>query len=188
MVTTGNASPSFTGDMETCCLYWLVQGCTGCGFLISMGVRTELRNKYKLPETPCGDCLFNCCCPCCAITQELMRSAPGSSTVARTRSRWPAEECTKKCIWCTSPSRQSGEAIAPRVNIVAATPPSTTRLPTAQHAPTRSKEKLWDALFSMIHYCGRVGVPDTVYVMFAAPKRVLVSCACVVRSEPVGWR
>ena len=36
-----------------------------------MGVRTELRNKYKLPETPCGDCLFNCCCPCCAITQEL---------------------------------------------------------------------------------------------------------------------
>mmetsp|Transcript_30642 Transcript_30642/g.98019 ORF Transcript_30642/g.98019 Transcript_30642/m.98019 type:complete len:140 (-) Transcript_30642:303-722(-) len=71
MVTTGNASAGFIGDMETCCLYLLVEGCTGCGFLISMGVRTELRNKYKLPETPCGDCLFNCCCPCCAITQEL---------------------------------------------------------------------------------------------------------------------
>ena len=43
----------------------------GCGFLISMGVRTELRNKYKLPEKPCGDCLFHCCCGCCAITQDL---------------------------------------------------------------------------------------------------------------------
>ena len=36
-----------------------------------MGVRTELRNKYKLPEKPCGDCLFHCCCGCCAITQDL---------------------------------------------------------------------------------------------------------------------
>ena len=49
------------------------------------------------------------------------------------------------------------------MNIVAATLDDA-----APHSPTRSKEKLWDALFSMIHYCGRVGVPDTVYVMFAA--------------------
>jgi len=92
MVTTGNASPSFTGDMTTCALTWLLGGScadarqptrssapvtwhptpfAGCGFLISMGVRTELRNKYKLPEKPCGDCLFHCCCGCCAITQDL---------------------------------------------------------------------------------------------------------------------
>ena len=36
-----------------------------------MEVRTERRNKYTLPETPCGDCLFHCCCGCCAITEEL---------------------------------------------------------------------------------------------------------------------
>ena len=70
------------------------------------------------------------------------------------------------------------------MNIVAATlddaaPHSPTR------AKTRSKEKLWDALFSMIHYCGRMGVPDTVYVMFAAH---VIPNESVVRSEPVGWR
>ena len=78
--------------MTTCALTWLLGGScadarqptrssapvtwhptpfAGCGFLISMGVRTELRNKYKLPEKPCGDCLFHCCCGCCAITQDL---------------------------------------------------------------------------------------------------------------------
>lgn len=57
----------------TCCtagaVYFLIQLLTGCGFLYTCGYRARLRQKFGLPEEPCGDCMTDCCCPACSILQ-----------------------------------------------------------------------------------------------------------------------
>lgn len=39
-------------------------------FIVHMQARTAIRNRYNLPPAPCPDCLWTCCCPCCALIQE----------------------------------------------------------------------------------------------------------------------
>ncbi|CAI5977776.1 unnamed protein product [Closterium sp. NIES-65] len=62
----------FTESSTACCLFFLVDSLTLglCGFVYSCGYRTRLRQKYDLPESPCGDCLTHLCCLPCALCQE----------------------------------------------------------------------------------------------------------------------
>lgn len=42
----------------------------GCCCIIHTIQRGQLREKYRLEEDICGDCLITCCCPQCAMCQE----------------------------------------------------------------------------------------------------------------------
>ena len=52
-------------------LYYFIYCCfTGCRFLLGVQRRTELRQKYNLPEKPCSDCCVHFWCHPCAMCQE----------------------------------------------------------------------------------------------------------------------
>ncbi|KAG6549760.1 hypothetical protein Mapa_008740 [Marchantia paleacea] len=59
------ATSCFSGGCVFCCL----QSFTGCGCFYTFGYRARLRSKFGLPESPCGDCLTDCCCLYCSICQ-----------------------------------------------------------------------------------------------------------------------
>ena len=46
-----------------CCL-------TGCGCVLGIMRRGDIRMKYGLEEKPCIDCCVHCCCHDCALCQE----------------------------------------------------------------------------------------------------------------------
>ncbi|KAM7256998.1 hypothetical protein ACFE04_012739 [Oxalis oulophora] len=56
-----------------CCLMTdgILLGLPGCFVACyACGYRKALREKYNLPEAPCGDFMTHCCCHLCAICQE----------------------------------------------------------------------------------------------------------------------
>ncbi|CAN1158454.1 Protein PLANT CADMIUM RESISTANCE 12 [Linum perenne] len=42
----------------------------GISCLYSYPYRSKLREQYKLPEKPCGDCILHWCCTPCVLCQE----------------------------------------------------------------------------------------------------------------------
>jgi len=52
-----------------CCVYSLMS-LLGCCCFIHAVKRGQLRDKYGLEESACGDCFITCCCAPCAICQE----------------------------------------------------------------------------------------------------------------------
>ncbi|KAM7462635.1 hypothetical protein LguiA_030756 [Lonicera macranthoides] len=61
--------------MRAACLatgvtYTLLALVTGCGWIYSCCYRSRMRNQYKLPASPCPDCLVHFCCESCALCQE----------------------------------------------------------------------------------------------------------------------
>ncbi|KAL2651887.1 hypothetical protein R1flu_020015 [Riccia fluitans] len=58
-----------TSCCSACCVFCLLESCTSCGCFYTCGYRGRLRAKFGLPESPCGDCLTDCCCLKCSICQ-----------------------------------------------------------------------------------------------------------------------
>ncbi|CAN1856529.1 Protein PLANT CADMIUM RESISTANCE 9 [Linum perenne] len=59
--------------MAACCwsgLVFCLLADIGISCLYSYRYRYKLRQQYKLPESPCGDCLVHWCCTPCAVCQE----------------------------------------------------------------------------------------------------------------------
>lgn len=59
------ATSCCAGGALWCCL----QSCTGLGCLYTCGYRSRLRQKFGLPESPCGDFLTECFCTSCSVCQ-----------------------------------------------------------------------------------------------------------------------
>ncbi|KAL1803439.1 hypothetical protein DCAR_0935132 [Daucus carota subsp. sativus] len=60
------------GSPDCCisgCLYFLTL-ITCCSCIYSCVYRTKMREHFLLAESPCGDCVLNCCCQSCALCQE----------------------------------------------------------------------------------------------------------------------
>ncbi|CAN1159179.1 Protein PLANT CADMIUM RESISTANCE 9 [Linum perenne] len=58
---------------SSCCwsgLVFCLLADIGISCLYSYRYRYKLRQQYKLPESPCGDCLVHWCCTPCAVCQE----------------------------------------------------------------------------------------------------------------------
>ncbi|GKZ16792.1 hypothetical protein AbraIFM66951_005625 [Aspergillus brasiliensis] len=52
-----------------CCLYLLLSYC-GLNFIPLMTKRGQIREKFGLEGSGCGDCMRACCCPCCTLMQH----------------------------------------------------------------------------------------------------------------------
>ncbi|BBN10214.1 hypothetical protein MPTK1_5g01890 [Marchantia polymorpha subsp. ruderalis] len=51
------------------CVFCLLQYCTGCACFYTFSYRARLRQKFELPEAPCGDLCTDCFCIECSICQ-----------------------------------------------------------------------------------------------------------------------
>ncbi|KAM7462634.1 hypothetical protein LguiA_030755 [Lonicera macranthoides] len=51
-------------------IYTLLHFVTGCWWIYPCGYRSRMRYQYKLPRSPCPDCLVHLCCNRCALCQE----------------------------------------------------------------------------------------------------------------------
>eukprot|EP00457_Paulinella_chromatophora_P013948 gb/GEZN01014313.1/.p1 GENE.gb/GEZN01014313.1/~~gb/GEZN01014313.1/.p1 ORF type:complete len:120 (+),score=0.99 gb/GEZN01014313.1/:28-387(+) len=61
---TEKLGDGFVGNclLFCCCMHF------SC--LFHAGVRTRVREQYKLKESMCNDCCVTWCCPCCTLMQE----------------------------------------------------------------------------------------------------------------------
>ncbi|XP_074291241.1 protein PLANT CADMIUM RESISTANCE 12-like [Silene latifolia] len=57
-----------TTKQEACCRYSILP--SGWRAMYAAKFRRQLRETFKLPEEPHGDCLVHDCCCICALTQE----------------------------------------------------------------------------------------------------------------------
>ncbi|KAG8858124.1 hypothetical protein FRB91_010341 [Serendipita sp. 411] len=53
-----------------CFLHGLLTGCCGLGWVLQIGNRERIRNRYKIDGGCFGDCMASLCCNPCALTQE----------------------------------------------------------------------------------------------------------------------
>jgi Cys-rich protein (TIGR01571 family) len=53
-----------------CMAYAALTVCVPLYFILGMLQRSEIRQKYNLKGSGCGDCCRACCCTCCALIQE----------------------------------------------------------------------------------------------------------------------
>ncbi|KAI0484964.1 PLAC8 family-domain-containing protein [Xylariaceae sp. FL0804] len=53
-----------------CLVYTAVACCTGCGWIYAMMKRGEIRKKYGIEGSGCGDCSAAYWCPCCSLIQQ----------------------------------------------------------------------------------------------------------------------
>ncbi|KAL2006738.1 hypothetical protein VTN00DRAFT_9406 [Thermoascus crustaceus] len=66
-----------------CCL-WLCLGYCGASWVLQTIKRGEMRERYGIEGSCCGDCMRSWCCPCCGLVQEekeaqrrIVQEAPG---------------------------------------------------------------------------------------------------------------
>ncbi|KAI1482351.1 PLAC8-domain-containing protein [Daldinia eschscholtzii] len=61
-----------TSDMmnSDCMIHGLINTFTGCGWIYAMLKRTEIRERYNIEGSGCGDCCTSYWCPCCALIQQ----------------------------------------------------------------------------------------------------------------------
>lgn len=52
-----------------CCL-WLCLGYCGTSWVLQTIKRGEMRERYGIEGSCCGDCMRSWCCPCCGLVQE----------------------------------------------------------------------------------------------------------------------
>ncbi|KAJ2890027.1 uncharacterized protein MKZ38_002584 [Zalerion maritima] len=66
------------------CMSFCAINCIGCGWILVMNKRSEIRQRFGIQGSGGGDCAAACCCPCCAMIQneeELkIRNATGPIT------------------------------------------------------------------------------------------------------------
>jgi Cys-rich protein (TIGR01571 family) len=63
----GNDPESANGD---CAVFCGVHVLTGCGFIMGMMKRTEIRERYGIKGSGCGDCCVSFWCLCCTLIQQ----------------------------------------------------------------------------------------------------------------------
>ena len=67
---------AYAGCFQQGCVYALINSYTHfafgipCGFCLTCGYRTKLREQYKMEEKPCNDCCVHFFCHSCALCQE----------------------------------------------------------------------------------------------------------------------
>ncbi|TWU77218.1 hypothetical protein ED733_000679 [Metarhizium rileyi] len=68
----GKTSGRIDPDAETkeCVIFGAIQLFTGCGCLYNMVKREEIRKRYNIEGSHCGDCCTSFWCMCCALTQQ----------------------------------------------------------------------------------------------------------------------
>ncbi|KAI1470926.1 PLAC8-domain-containing protein [Daldinia caldariorum] len=61
-----------TADMmnSDCMIHGAISCFTGCGWIYAMLKRTEIRERYNIEGSGCGDCCVSFWCPCCALIQQ----------------------------------------------------------------------------------------------------------------------
>ncbi|KAI8957254.1 PLAC8-domain-containing protein [Daldinia sp. FL1419] len=61
-----------TADMmnSDCMIHGLITCFTGCGWIYGMLKRTEIRERYNIQGSGCGDCCVSFWCSCCALIQQ----------------------------------------------------------------------------------------------------------------------
>jgi len=59
-----------TGCGGDCCLWSVLAGVGGLGWVLQMTTRATLRTRYRIRGSGCTDCLATCCCVPCELTQE----------------------------------------------------------------------------------------------------------------------
>jgi Cys-rich protein (TIGR01571 family) len=70
---------------DTCngdCFVYCVAASCGFGWVMSMMRRTEVRNKFGIEGSACGDCCMSFCCVCCVEMQnakECKSRLPGGT-------------------------------------------------------------------------------------------------------------
>ena len=52
------------------CAAFYCLSCAGLSWALSMMQRGEIRQKYNLPGSGCGDCVRACCCAPCDLLQQ----------------------------------------------------------------------------------------------------------------------
>ncbi|KIL64764.1 hypothetical protein M378DRAFT_186648 [Amanita muscaria Koide BX008] len=57
----------FDGD---CFLHGCLTFCLGAGWILQIGNRSSVRNRYNIDGGACGDCCSACFCTPCELTQE----------------------------------------------------------------------------------------------------------------------
>ncbi|XP_017192424.2 protein PLANT CADMIUM RESISTANCE 2-like [Malus domestica] len=75
-----------------------------CGFCITRGFRTELREQYTLEEKPCNDCCVHFFCNPCALCQEYRELQERGFDVA---SGWLGDASQNRGV-VTAPAMQGG--------------------------------------------------------------------------------
>ncbi|KAF8068036.1 PLAC8 family-domain-containing protein [Lyophyllum atratum] len=74
--SNGTPDPEQGGCMSSdCFLHGCITTFCGCGFLLQMGTRGTMRNRYDIKGGSCGDCCTSLCCMPCALTQEAQELA-----------------------------------------------------------------------------------------------------------------
>ncbi|KAI0017369.1 PLAC8-domain-containing protein [Xylariomycetidae sp. FL0641] len=53
-----------------CLIHGAITCFTGCGWIYQMMKRTEIRERYDIPGSGCGDCCASYWCPCCTLIQQ----------------------------------------------------------------------------------------------------------------------
>jgi len=55
---------------SSCCIYCGLSVCGGCGWVLQIPTREEIRERYSVRGGGCTDCLASWCCHSCSLTQE----------------------------------------------------------------------------------------------------------------------
>ncbi|KAH7141899.1 PLAC8 family-domain-containing protein [Dactylonectria macrodidyma] len=58
---------NFNGD---CALFCGLQVFLGCGWILNMTKRKEIRERFGIEGSGCSDCCVSYWCPCCALIQQ----------------------------------------------------------------------------------------------------------------------
>nr|ATV82107.1 PLAC8 domain protein [Strobilurus tenacellus] len=52
-----------------CMVHGCLTGCLGLGWILQIGVRSNIRTRYSIKGGGCGDCMSAWCCAPCELTQ-----------------------------------------------------------------------------------------------------------------------
>ncbi|KDQ22151.1 hypothetical protein PLEOSDRAFT_1050150 [Pleurotus ostreatus PC15] len=59
-----------SGCNGDCFVHGCITACFGVGWVLQIGSRGNIRNRYSIKGGGCGDCLTSCFCTPCGLTQE----------------------------------------------------------------------------------------------------------------------
>ncbi|KID94436.1 putative protein family Cys-rich, partial [Metarhizium majus ARSEF 297] len=66
--TAGRIDPD--AETKECAIFGAIHLITGCGCLYNTFKREEIRKRYNIEGSLCGDCCTSYWCMCCALTQQ----------------------------------------------------------------------------------------------------------------------
>ncbi|KLO16141.1 hypothetical protein SCHPADRAFT_230999 [Schizopora paradoxa] len=55
-----------------CCVHGTLTTLCGIGWVMQMGLRSSIRDRYRIRGTACGDLMSSCCCTPCSLAQQSL--------------------------------------------------------------------------------------------------------------------